>query len=311
MSPANQSRYGRLRTSSMFFSPDATPWLTWNLDPILWLGIGGFVAAYFYAIGPLRRRYQLGPPATSRQVAYFLLGTITLAFALVSPLDFIGDHYLFSAHMIQHMLLVVVAPPLWLLGTPGWLLAPLFRREPVRQITRVITNPIVAFLLLNVALYLWHLPPLYDAALTNEALHIVEHLTFIALGVLFWWVVLSPVEEAPRVSRGVAILYLFLACQPMVLLGALLTFAPAPVYAPYVAAPRLTSLSPLTDQQLGGLIMWLPTNIPYLIALSVFFFKWVAEQDRAERLAAGEEVDEDVPGAAEVISRATPEGWRA
>ena len=208
-------------------SSDATPWFTWNLDPILWLGIVGLVAAYFYAIGPLRRRYQLGPPVASRQIAYFLLGTLTLAFALVSPLDFIGDHYLFSAHMIQHMLLIVVAPPLWLLGTPGWLLAPLFRREPVRQITRIITNPIVAFLLLNATLYIWHLPPLYDAALTNEALHIVEHLMYITLGVLFWWVVLSPVEEAPRVSRGVAIIYLFLACQPMVLLGALLTFAPA------------------------------------------------------------------------------------
>jgi putative membrane protein len=295
----------------MFFSPDASPWFTWNLDPILWLGIVGFVAAYFYAIGPLRRRYSLGPPATSRQIAYFLLGTITLAVALVSPLDFISDHYLFSAHMIQHMLLVVVAPPLWLLGTPGWLLAPLFRREPVRQFTRVITNPIVAFLALNVDLYLWHLPPLYSAALTNEALHIVEHLMYITLGVLFWWVVLSPVEEAPRVSRGVAIIYLFLACQPMVLLGALLTFAPAPVYAPYVAAPRITSLSPLTDQQLGGLIMWLPSNIPFLIALSVFFFTWVSEQDRAERLAAGEEVDGDVSGAADVISQATSEGRRA
>jgi putative membrane protein len=158
-------------------SSNATPWFTWNLDPILWLGIIGFVVAYFYAIGPLRRRYHLGPPATSRQIAYFLLGTLTLAVALVSPLDFIGDHYLFSAHMIQHMLLVVVAPPLWLLGTPGWLLAPIFRREGVRWVTRVITNPIVAFLLLNATLFVWHIPPLYSAALTNEPLHIVEHLS--------------------------------------------------------------------------------------------------------------------------------------
>jgi putative membrane protein len=295
------------------FSPDATPWFTWNLDPILWLGIIGFVAAYFYAIGPLRRRHQLGPPATSRQIAYFLLGALTLAIALVSPLDYIGDHYLFSAHMIQHMLLVVVAPPLWLLGTPSWLLAPLFRREPVRQITRLITNPIVAFLLLNATLYIWHIPPLYSAALTNEALHIVEHLMYIALGVLFWWVVLSPVEESSRVSRGVAIVYLFLACQPMVLLGALLTFAPAPVYLPYVAAPRISPLSPLTDQQLGGLIMWLPTNIPFLIGLSVFFFTWVAEQDRAERRAAGEDVDGESEEEmdAPVIPGATSESGRA
>ncbi len=94
---------------------------------------------------------------------------------------------------------------------------------------------------------------------------------YITLGVLFWWVVLSPVEEAPRVSRGVAIIYDFLACQPMVLLGALLTFAPTAVYLPYVAAPRITALNPLTDQQLGGLIMWLPTNIPYLLASASSF----------------------------------------
>jgi cytochrome c oxidase assembly factor CtaG len=134
---------------------------------------------------------------------------------------------------------------------------------------------------------------------------------YIALGVLFWWVVLSPVEDAPRVSRGVAIIYLFLACQPMVLLGALLTFAPAPVYLPYVAAPRITGLNPLTDQQLGGLIMWLPTNIPYLIAISVFFFKWVADQDRAERQAAGEEIDELEGLDAPVIPGATSERGRA
>ena len=116
-------------------SSDATPWFTWNLDPILWLGIIGFVAAYFYAIGPLRRRYQLGPPVASRQIAYFLLGTISgSAVALVSPLDFIADRYLFTAHMIQHMLLVVVAPPLWLLAMLSWLLAPIFRRAPVRRI---------------------------------------------------------------------------------------------------------------------------------------------------------------------------------
>jgi putative membrane protein len=286
-----------------------TPPIDLNLDPTPLLGIALLVVGYFYAIGPLRRRYNLGPPAGDRRVAAFLAAVVTLVVALLSPLDALGDRYLFSAHMVQHMLLAVVFPPLSLLGIPGWLLTPPLRRRPALLVGRALTNPFVAFFLLSGALYIWHLPPLYDATLTNEALHIFEHLLFLATGVLFWWPVLGPTPELPRLSRPLAVIYLFLACQPMVLLGALLTFAPAPVYLPYVAAPRITPLSPLTDQQLGGLIMWLPTNIPYLLALSVFFFTWVAEQDRAERLAAGEEVDDGAE--APVIPAATSDGGRA
>lgn len=264
-------------------------WLSWNLDPVLVLGIALLTAGYFYGIGPLRRRYRLGPPADERQMASFLAGTVVMAVALVSPLDALGDRYLFSAHMEQHMLLAVVCPPLWLLGTPGWLLAPLLRRRPVLLAARALTNPFVAFFLLNGVLYVWHVPPFYDATLANEQLHIFEHLTFLATGVLFWWPLLSPTPDLlPRLSRPLGVIYLFLACQPMVLLGALLTFAAQPFYRPYVAAPRVWGMSPLADQQLGGLIMWLPTNIPYLIGLSVLFFRWVAERDLAERAAAGE-----------------------
>jgi cytochrome c oxidase assembly factor CtaG len=99
---------------------------------------------------------------------------------------------------------------------------------------------------------------------------------------------MSPTPAIPRMSKAFAILYLFVGCQPMVALGALLTFAAQPLYQPYVDAPRVWGLSPLGDQQLGGLIMWLPSNIPYLIALSVIFFQWVSERDQAERAAAGE-----------------------
>jgi cytochrome c oxidase assembly factor CtaG len=264
------------------------PQLDWNLDPTLVLGVAALVGAYFYAIGPLRRKYDLGPPAGDRQVAAFLAAIVTLVVALVSPLDALGDRYLFSAHMTQHMLLAVVFPPLFLLGIPAWLLAPLVRRPAALFAGRALTNPFVAFFLLNGALYIWHIPSLYDATLTNEALHVFEHLIFLATGVLFWWPVLGPSPELPRLSRPLAVLYLFLACQPMVLLGALLTFASQPFYAPYVAAPRIWGSTPLGDQQLGGLIMWLPTNIPYLIALSALFFQWVGERDLAEREAAEE-----------------------
>jgi cytochrome c oxidase assembly factor CtaG len=186
------------------------------------------------------------------------------------------------------MLLAVVVPPLWILGIPGWMLAPLFQRQAVVRVARALTHPAVAFALFNGDLWLWHWPALYDATLANDAIHTFEHLTFVTFGVLFWWVVLSPLPRVPAVGKGTAVLYLFAACQPMVALGALLTFASTPFYAPYVAAPSIWGSTPLGDQQLGGLIMWLPTNIPYLIFLSVAFFQWVGIQDRREREDAGE-----------------------
>lgn len=263
-------------------------WLQWNLDPKLVLGIALFTGAYFYALGPLRRKYGWSDTVDTRKVAYFVAGTVILVLALCSPLDTLSDQYLFSAHMVQHMLIAIVCPPLWLLGTPEWMLAPLFKRARVTRVMRWLTNPIVAFGVFNADLWLWHTPALYDATLVNDSIHILEHLSFIVFGILFWWPILSPVRQIPRISKGFGVLYLFMACQPMVALGALLTFAAHPLYQPYVTAPRIWGSTPLGDQQLGGLIMWLPTNIPYVIALSVMFFQWIADHDRAERAAAGE-----------------------
>ncbi len=270
------------------FDPSTPLWLAWNLEPSLILGFAALLGLYFYAAGPLRRRFHWAERVEPWQTAAFVAGVAVLILGLMSPLDILGDEYLFSAHMVQHMLISLVAPPLLLLGTPGWMIEPLLRPKVVLQVVRWLALPVVAFGLFNADLWLWHVPPLYDATLQNETIHIFEHLTFIGFGVIFWLPILSPTPLIPRISRMFGVLYLFLACQPMVALGALLTFAAAPFYEPYVFAPRIWGLNPLTDQQLGGLIMWLPTNIPYLIGLSVLFFRWVGEQDRAERTAAGE-----------------------
>ena len=263
-------------------------WLAWTLDPFLLLGLALILGAYFYALGPLRRRWGVAEPVDRAKVAWFVSGWLTLALALLSPLDTLGDEFLFSAHMIQHMLIAIVAPPLLLLGIPAWMLAPLFRSATARRVVRWAALPVVAFGVFQADIWLWHAPALYDLTLTNDTVHILEHLSFFLFGLLYWLPVMSPTPAIPRMSRGFAILYLFVGCQPMVALGALLTFAAQPLYQPYVGAARVWGLSPLADQQLGGLIMWLPSNIPYLIALSVIFFQWVSERDQAERAAAGE-----------------------
>lgn len=268
--------------------PVGNLWLAWTLDPTLLIGLALILGAYFYTLGPLRRRWGVSEPVDRAKVAWFVSGWVVLFIALVSPLDTLGDEFLFSGHMIQHMLIAIVAPPLLLLGIPAWMLAPLFRNETVGRVARWAALPVVAFGIFQADIWLWHAPPLYDLTLESDAVHIVEHLTFFLFGLLYWLPVLSPTPAIPRMSKGFAILYLFVGCQPMVALGALITFAAQPLYQPYVEAPRVWGLSPLADQQLGGLIMWLPSNIPYLIALSVIFFQWVAERDQAERAAAGE-----------------------
>jgi putative membrane protein len=263
-------------------------WLAWTLDPTLLIGLALILGGYLYAIGPARRRWNLGEAATRAQITYFVLGWVALALSLISPLDTLGDDYLFSAHMIQHMMIAVVAPPLLLMGIPRWLAELPLRTEVARTVARWLANPIVAFGAFQADIWLWHAPALYDLTLANGAVHILEHLTFLVFGLMYWLPILSPTPLFPRISRGFAVLYLFVGCQPMVALGALLTFAAHPLYTPYIAAPRVWGLSPLSDQQLGGLIMWLPTNIPYLVALSAAFFLWVGDRDRAEREAAGE-----------------------
>lgn len=263
-------------------------WLAWNFSPTLVAGIALLAALYFAAPALLRRRSEYTEALGRWRITAFVSGLVVLVVALMSPLDALGDEYLFSMHMVQHMLIGVVAPPLLLLGVPRWMIEPPLRWKPLRRTLRVLAHPVPAFGLISLDLWLWHVPALYDATLTNEAIHIFEHLTFIAFGLIFWLPILSPTPLIPRISRPFAVLYLFGACQPMVALGALLTFATSPFYAPYVAAPRIWGLDPVADQQFGGLIMWLPTTIPYLIGLSIIFFQWVGAIDRREREAAGE-----------------------
>lgn len=264
-------------------------WLTeWDWQPSILIGTAIVIAAYVYAVGPLRRKYHLAEDVKLSQALAFLLGVDIIFFALFSPLDYIGDHYLFSVHMVQHLLLTLVGPPLMVIGTPGWLLRPLLRNRLIYRIGKLLTSPYVAFLLLNADLFIWHAPSLYDATLANNTLHIFEHLTFIIFGVIFWWPVFSPLDEGlPRLDGGARILYLFLAGMPMTLLGAGLTFVP-PLYTPYINAPRLWSLSAEVDQQLGGLIMWIPSNLMFIVMMSVQFIRWLQQQEDKQRLKEAE-----------------------
>lgn len=259
-------------------------WLTsWNPTPSLYIGTVLVLGLYFYALGPLRKRYHLAEKVESSKVAFFVVGVFIIFLALVSPIDALGDNYLFSAHMVQHLLITLIGPMFMLLGIPGWLISPLLRKRPVYLIVKGLTYPAVAFVLYSADFWLWHAPALYDATLVNDNVHILEHLTFLFTAFLFWWPIFSPAKELPRLSVGGQVLYIFLSGMPMVALGAGLTFS-SPLYAPYIQAPRLWGLSAATDQQLGGLIMWIPGGILSIIVMSVLFIRWMQLQDVKQRV---------------------------
>ena len=263
-------------------------WLTqWNWEPSILIGTALITGLYIYAIGPLRKRYFPAEQVRTGQTISFLLGMLVMFLALVSPLDELGDSYLFSAHMVQHLILTIVGPPLLLLGTPEWFVKPLLRHKVVFKIAKALAYPAVAFVLYNADFWLWHAPPLYNATLENQNIHILEHLTFIIFGILYWWPIFSPSQDLPRLSIGGQILYLFFSGMPSVLLGAGLTFSP-PLYAPYLAAPRVWGISAATDQQLGGLIMWVPVSILYIGIMSVLFIRWMQQLEAKQQAQEAE-----------------------
>jgi cytochrome c oxidase assembly factor CtaG len=272
-------------------------WLTaWNFDPSIWIGSLLIIGLYLYGIGPLRKKYQLGEPVKPGKIILFLAGVLIIFFALSSPLDALGDDYLFSAHMAQHMLLSLAGPPLMLAGLPGWLVSPLLRNKVIYRIARVLTFPIVAFFLFNFDIWVWHAPAIYDLALANDTVHFFEHITFLVTGFIFWWPILSPAAELPPLQVGGRILYIFLSDMPMVLLGAGLTFTP-PLYTPYIEQTvRVYGLSAATDQQLGGLMMWVPGSILFIVIMSLLFIQWMRQLDARQRERDAELFgDEEVP----------------
>jgi len=275
-------------------NPGLTIWLTqWNWQPSLIVGTVVIIALYIAMIGPLRVKYQLGPEVPLKQAAAFLIGVDLIFVALFSPLDAVGDTYLFTAHMIQHMILAIFAPPLLLLGIPAWIFQLLLRNRFVFVVGKGLTQPLVSAFLFNANLWFWHAPLFYNATLANPSLHIFSHLLYIATGLLFWWPILSPLSEGwPPLSLGGKIAYIFFSDMPMVLLGAGLTFTPS-LYYRYQNAPHLFGLSADADQQLGGLIMWIIGSIFLIVLVSIFFLSWMLQQEEKDRTREGEEVIEE------------------
>jgi len=168
------------------------------------------------------------------------------------------------------------------MGLPQWSLRPLLRHRVVRASARALTAPLVAFALYNVTFIGWHFPGPYNGALVNHNAHILQHIMFMGAAVLMWWPVVSPVPELERLQTPARILYLFALGIPMSIVSAIITLAEHPLYAWYEAAPRVFALTAVDDQQLGGVIMWVPGMIVFWIAITIIFFRWSRREERDE-----------------------------
>lgn len=254
------------------------------------------IAGVWYAAGLLAITRR-GVPVRKRKALLFSAGWLSLFVALASPLDAISDQ-LFSAHMVQHELLMTLAAPLLVLARPTAVLLSALpggtRRavvgiacsRAVRRAWRTLGRPMHAWLVHGIVIWIWHAPVLFDAALEHDAVHAAQHLCFLGSAMVFWW---SLVYGQRRASRGMSILYLFTTAVHTGVLGALLSVSRHPWYAAYADRAAAWGLSPLADQQLAGLIMWIPASLAYLLAALLLFERWLRESawivERGERAA--------------------------
>lgn len=250
----------------------------WHPQPGVLDGLVVISVLYGVLVGPLRKYLAPEEPFPKAAALWFSLGVFTLFLAVGTPLDEIGERYLFSAHMLQHVILVYVVPIFFLLGTRDWMLRPLVSMEWSAPLFGFFTRPLVALLVFNLLFYVWHIPGLYDWALRDETVHFLEHASFIGAAFLMWWPLLSPMEDFPRLHYGPQLLFILASGIIQTPLFAFLTFSESVFYVSYLTAPRITSLSPLQDQVLGGVIMKLAAMAWMFLALAVVFACWYRKE---------------------------------
>ena len=254
--------------------------LHWHTEPFLLITL--LAVGWLYALGTGPMRKHIAPEAIFpiREIILFYSGLIIIYLAVGSPLDQIGEQFLFSAHMIQHMLLIYISPTLFILGTPTWLIDWLIQPKWLCKAMRILTYPASGGLLFIFIFTVWHVPVLYEAALHDKRIHVLEHWTIFLPGVLMLWPYLTTSKRIPRSSYGIRMVAIFLLMVGQLPVFAFLSFAGKPLYPTYVWAPRIVELDPLNDQILGGIIMKIVNMIFSLTILGISFYFWARSEEQ-------------------------------
>jgi len=259
-------------------------WRHWHNEPIL---VGGLILlGWLYAIvtGPLRPRLAGPGVPFSRRSAWCFAGSLVIFYLAVgSPLDQIGERFLFTAHMLQHQLLSYAASLLFLLGLEPWMVDPILGRRGIRTVARFLAHPLVAGFIYIIVTSLWHVPAAYDLALRDKTIHVVEHLMFFGAGLFYWWPLFSPSRVLPPVRYPSQILYMLYVVIGRTPVFAYVVFTPHVLYPTYEFAPRIIdNFSPMDDQLLAGSMMKIVGMSVALGAVGWSFYRWYMSKAPAE-----------------------------
>lgn len=258
-------------------------WTHWHNEPYL---IGGLIFLgwlYALAIGPFRARLApAGTPYPRSHALRFYSALVIFYLAVGSPLDQAGERFLLSAHMIQHQLITYPAAVLFLAGLPTWMVDRITGRPAFRLPGKLLLNPAICALAYTAVISIWHIPALYDWALRDKFVHVVEHVTFFMASLLFWWPLLSTCRVFPPLRPAAQMLYLVAVTILMTPLFAFIAFSKEVLYPTYEYAPRLfANFSPAQDQLLGAAIMKLGGMFVTFLALIGCFYRWYQQSEKA------------------------------
>jgi putative membrane protein len=275
----------------------ADPAIGWHPHPEVWLLVAVLQGGYLLALRRLGPR-NVSPgdrPATRAQVASFTLGVLAVWLAADWPVHEVAEERLFSVHMVQHLLLSLVAPPLLLFGTPGWLLRALLRPRWLLATVRWLARPMLALVLFNGFIALSHWPALVELSVRSEAAHFGLHAVLTGTALLMWMPVLSPMAEIPRLSYPAQMLYLFAQSIVPTVPASFLTFGSTPLYPFYAGAAPLAGVDPVVDQRIAGLVMKLLGGLILWAVIAVLFFRWHAEDEATGgEIPVGDEVEREL-----------------
>jgi putative membrane protein len=258
------------------------PHIQWFSDPFVLVPLALFAGIYVWRFAQARKEAG-GRGAGALQAVAFAGGMFALLAALVSPLDGLGEDYLFSAHMVQHVLLGDIAPLLILLA-----LSRVIMRPATRRLTRlerrlgVLATPGAGLVAWLVLMYLWHIPALYDAAVEHPLVHLLEHVSFFAAGVALWWPLIQPVPMRRRLTGLQPVAYIGTAKAGLAALGIFLTWSTTALYPYYESTPRIWGLTPVEDQNVAGVIMMVEQSVTLVIVLVALFVRMLQESEREQ-----------------------------
>ena len=269
-------------------------WLDWHLHPDVLLLCVALMAGYLYAVSVLRPRISDAGRVRNGQIVYWSLGVLVIFVATGTPIHDLSEQYLLSMHMLQHLLLTLVAPPMLLAGVPGWLWSALLGGRRVLPVAKLVLNPLVTFGVFNALVVLTHLPPVVDLALREHWFHFVVHAALVTSALMMWWPIIVDVPQLPKLSYPYQMAYLFVQSLLPAVIASFITFSRTAAYEFYEQAPRIWGITAVEDQQIGAAVMKVSGSLILWSFIAVAFFRWYAREEAESQAIPLREVEEEL-----------------